>query len=672
MSQEPQDPVEDKLSGTLLGGFQGVSRALGPLSTTFSLAGAVALLLAIILLIVAYDLKVYSFILLGVAAVLLLASAIISFQTVKEAVTSRRGKYGTNTAIMVTAFIGLVAVANFLAVENFSRMDVTATSQFSMAPQTKEILKNLDRPIRATAFFLPGRTAEEDVFLEVLRGQADDFLREFEARAGDFSYEFVDPVIERLVAEELDATIYPTIVFVSNPDDADQRKRHEVNLNSFLTSGRLPSLEQDFVTALLIVTGQEQKEIYFLAGHEEKDVFNAQRGTDGLGIAREAIRSENYAVNIVSLFQENELVKLFPEPDPEGKRTVNMLVVAAPLRDLLAGEAELMDRYLKEGGRILFLVDSGFPPSFLEFLERWGVTVGNGHIVDERSLRDNPEIVSLTRGSSFLPVPGLEQVTGLLSSTYHPGVTSLMPTEGVDFIPDLTANGEAPSEENPEEEPETPSFVRGGALAITSDNSWLIEDIARNEPSPDEDTQGPFFPAVAIIAFKPLFQFSVGLRFEAELRNGLISEALVGVFEENDLPLTTLDTVATDEEGARWLITHGSTRYAVQKRGGKLTVDPTPDEDFVPISAPGSIVVFGDSDFASNNYFDAVNNGDFFLNSINWLVGDIPLASIRPKQFVLRQLNLTPNEFNFMRYSGWLLLPVLMAVLGGFVWWRRR
>ena len=648
------------------------------MSTTFSLAGAIALLLAIILLIVAFDLKLYSFILLGVAAVLLLASAAISFQTMKEAVTSRRGKYSTNTAVMVTAFVGLVAVANFLAIENFHRMDVTATSQFSMAPQTKEILKNLDRPIKATAFFLPGRSEQEDIFLEVLRGQVDDFLREFEARSGKFSSEFVDPVVERLVAEELNATTYPTIVFVStDPADDTQKKRHEVNLSSVLSTGRLPSLEQDFVTAMLIVTGQEQKKVFFLAGHEERDIFNPQRGTDGFGVAYEAIGSENYVVNTVSLFQESEEVKLFPEPDPEGKRTVNMLVVAAPLRDLLQGEAELMDRYLMEGGRILFLVDSGFPPSFLEFLERWGVTVGNGHIVDERSLRDNPEIVSLTRGASYLPIPGLERITGLLSSTYHPGVTSLMPTDGVDFTPDLTANGEAPAEENPEEEPETPSFIRGGALAITSDNSWLIEEIGRNDPRPDEDIQGPFFPAVAIIAFKPLFLFSVGLEFEADLENGLISEALVGVFEENDLPLTTLDKVATDEEGVRWLITHdstptNSTRYAVQKRGEKLTVDPTPDEDFIPTSAPASIVVFGDSDFASNNYFEAVNNGDFFLNSINWLVGDIPLASIRPKQFVLRQLNLTPNEFNFMRYSGWLLLPVLMAVLGGFVWWRRR
>ena len=45
-----------------------------------------------------------------------------------------------------------------------------------------------------------------------------------------------------------------------------------------------------------------------------------------------------------------------------------------------------------------------------------------------------------------------------------------------------------------------------------------------------------------------------------------------------------------------------------------------------------SIVVFGDSDFASNRYFsDASSNKDIFLNSVNWLVGDTALISIRPK-----------------------------------------
>ena len=94
-------------------------------------------------------------------------------------------------------------------------------------------------------------------------------------------------------------------------------------------------------------------------------------------------------------------------------------------------------------------------------------------------------------------------------------------------------------------------------------------------------------------------------------------------------------------------------------------------EDFVPTTA-ASLVVFGDSDFASNINFFAAFNSDIFLNSVNWLVGDTPIANIRPKPYAFRSLVINEDQSNFMRFSGWLLLPTLMAVTGGLVWWRRR
>jgi hypothetical protein len=33
---------------------------------------------------------------------------------------------------------------------------------------------------------------------------------------------------------------------------------------------------------------------------------------------------------------------------------------------------------------------------------------------------------------------------------------------------------------------------------------------------------------------------------------------------------------------------------------------------------------------------------------------------------------MTPAEFNAIRYTGWLLLPLLVALVGTAVWWRRR
>lgn len=88
--------------------------------------------------------------------------------------------------------------------------------------------------------------------------------------------------------------------------------------------------------------------------------------------------------------------------------------------------------------------------------------------------------------------------------------------------------------------------------------------------------------------------------------------------------------------------------------------------------AQTSIVVVGDTDFASNKYSGSAKNSDLFINSINWLAKDFELISIRPKTQAYRELVLTKSERDFIRWSGWLLMPTLITI-GGFIsWWRRR
>ena len=85
-----------------------------------------------------------------------------------------------------------------------------------------------------------------------------------------------------------------------------------------------------------------------------------------------------------------------------------------------------------------------------------------------------------------------------------------------------------------------------------------------------------------------------------------------------------------------------------------------------------NMVIFGDTDFASNNYLSSANNSDLFINSINWLARDYQLISIRPKVRTFRELVLTSTERDFVRWSGWLLMPSLVGLFGVWVWWRRR
>ena len=85
-----------------------------------------------------------------------------------------------------------------------------------------------------------------------------------------------------------------------------------------------------------------------------------------------------------------------------------------------------------------------------------------------------------------------------------------------------------------------------------------------------------------------------------------------------------------------------------------------------------SIVVIGDSDFGSNNFFSSAKNGDLLANSVNWLARDFELISTRPKTRVFRELVLTQTERDFIRWTGWLLMPVLIGSIGVATWWRRR
>lgn len=578
MNQEPPD--DEKLSGTLLGGLQTMASAVGSLSGTIVLGGTVGVVLGILLLAFFPDIRLYGYIVLGLGGVLLLLSVIISFQTVSSAVTGRRGRYSTNTVIMTFAFIGIAAVANYLAFENHERFDVTATKKFSLAPRTVELLKNLDEPVEAKAFFGPPTSEQE----ELVQDLVDSMLHEFEVETDKFDYEFVDPDANPEVARDYSVTQYGNIVF----EGTERNKRHQVPPSQFL--------EQNFVTGMLIVTGQEQKQVYFLTGHDERRILDYERDSKGFGLAHDGISGENYAVSTINVnLPEGEETLL--RDREEGN--VNMLVVAGPRKDLLEDEARVLDDYLRNGGNALFLLDPDTPQTFRDLLARWGILVGDGHIVDmQRSLGENNEITYLTRGqyASTIPDQLLEnilrvfKVTTALDTIYYPGVTSLEPADGVMFFP--------PRRVEEEEEESTPTIF-GTALAVTTTDSWMIRDPGRNEPRA-ADIRGPFFPAVAVRAIAPL--------------------------------------------------------------GEAPPASPQPT----------SIVVFGDSDFASNGWYNTPDNSDFFLNSVNWLVGDAPLANIRPKRTAPRVLTLTRNEFNFMRYSGWLLLPALMALAGSFVWWKRR
>jgi ABC-type uncharacterized transport system involved in gliding motility auxiliary subunit len=90
-------------------------------------------------------------------------------------------------------------------------------------------------------------------------------------------------------------------------------------------------------------------------------------------------------------------------------------------------------------------------------------------------------------------------------------------------------------------------------------------------------------------------------------------------------------------------------------------------------TAPAArLVIYGDSDFASNALASALANLDLFANSVNWLVEDESLISIRAKPPTDRMLSMTTSQQILALISSLVFLPLAVLLVGAVVWWRRR
>lgn len=85
------------------------------------------------------------------------------------------------------------------------------------------------------------------------------------------------------------------------------------------------------------------------------------------------------------------------------------------------------------------------------------------------------------------------------------------------------------------------------------------------------------------------------------------------------------------------------------------------------------VVVFGDSDFASDAFANEFANSSLFVNSVNWATQDdtlINLTQRTPPSRSLRAIDaLTGNMILFVTV---LAMPALVLVAGGLVWFQRR
>ena len=364
----------------------------------------------------------------------------------------RTTRYGANTAVLVLLVIGILAFANMIGSRYTQRYDATANKRFSLADLSVSVLSELDQDVHIVGFF---RSSGPDA---TNRHLLDDMLNQFQYHSDHITYEFIDPDLEPSIARQYNISSYGTVVF-----ESEGKTEH---INRYL--------EESVTNALVKVTREGQKTIYFLEGHGEHNV----NLTDQAGYNRimQLLENQSYTVRSFSLLSEVEV-----------PADCNVLVVAGPRTNLVGNEQEAIRNYLDRGGRALFLINPDYPEESADLsalLAHWKVRIGDNVVIDE---------------SAVGRLPGMnEYMPAVMQYPAHPITRPLGNT--VSFFP-LVRSIETASASDDTVEIQT--------IAMTGARSWAETTLPGSPDEameyvpvldPETDELGPVSIAVAITA----------------------------------------------------------------------------------------------------------------------------------------------------------------------------
>ncbi|MFT3835810.1 MAG: GldG family protein [Myxococcaceae bacterium] len=357
--------------------------------------------------------------------------------------TARSGFFYTSSIIIGLVAIALAGGVNFIASKRGKTWDLTRKKIYSLSPQTVTTLKDLKEPIKAIGFIPPTHEAWDAL---------DHLLKQYAEQSDKFTYEFKDPS--------------------RNPDLAQKYQLKEGQTTFVLTRGSGPLethttlniiSEQELTNALIKLSKVGEQKVYYLMGHGEFPLVappREQGGEPAVEAASEFKRSleqEGYSPSELNLLN-----------NPVIPSDASLLIVAGPKVKLAEGEKAAIDKWLGLGGRLLFFANATADAGIDDLLEKYGVSVDKGLLVDDRL---NPKDPYAVRSLFY----GDHEITQLIKQMQlgieFPGTRGLSLTtkgkaEGVIAEPLVTTSPYAWEESTPDANPKLDSGEKAGAIPI--------------------------------------------------------------------------------------------------------------------------------------------------------------------------------------------------------------
>ena len=175
--------------------------------------------------------------------------------------------------------------------------------------------------------------------------------------------------------------------------------------------------EQTLSNTLLRLLRTSDKPIYFLTGHGER--HRSGQANPDLGLFTAKLAKSGLSLHDWNITEQRKLPK-----------DAALLVIASPQRDYLPGEVKLLQKYIEDGGNLLWLLEPGSLDGLDGLASRLGMELVPGTIADPSG-----ELLGLNNAAFTLisDYPDHPVTRGLDSVTLLPLAAALESAEGTDW-----------------------------------------------------------------------------------------------------------------------------------------------------------------------------------------------------------------------------------------------
>ena len=572
-----------------------------------------------------------------------------------------------NIALRILLYALVLVVFNFMANEFYFRLDLTKEKRYTLSPSSVGLMNKLDDDLYVT-IFLDGDLPIE---YKQLKSATRDILNEYRlASDGKIKFDFEDILADKDIKEKeaILKDIFQKGLQIEQPDVRPDEaptqkyilpsgivfykgKEYPINLlkRQFGKSleveinNSIELLEYEIGTAIRKGLSGKSIKVAFSSGHGElsstqtADIANSLSEFYSLNRINLNLRDSNCYKNFASDVVNNPQKPVFSilvEGLINQLKSYKGLIIAKPTIEFTEPEKYILDQYVMNGGKIIFLVENLLAE--MDSVAKYGqvMTVNHSHNLDDILFQYGVKVKpNLVQDIQCHGIPAINQQTN------RPGFWPWI------FYPLFSAVDDNPVSRNLENvwgrycsTIDTTSrktlkktvLLRSSPQSRVAANPVLISlDILKNRQDPSNFRNGNQISAVLVEG-----EFISPFRYRD------------GVKRSFDLPFSE-----SIEQNSMIVISDGD---LIRNQ----------------VSSDGRVYPLGYDKFASKQFSIPVEfaNKKFFLNCVDYLCDENNLIEVRSKEVILRLLDKSKlkNEKLFWQSFN-MILPILIILIFGLV-----